>query len=142
MINRNITLNLAEQEIIDCSTPYDNYGCIGGWTINAYKYILGFGVLFESDYPYTAGFRNCTIPQNRPKYSIRNYVELSNDCNMVVEALRNQPLSIAVNADGWQYYSSGVYTDCRAGQSNHGVVLVGVDSSNWLVKNSWGFTWG
>jgi hypothetical protein len=34
------------------------------------------------------------------------------------------------------YYSSGIYTDCKVGGSNHGVVLAGVDSTSWLVKNS------
>ena len=110
---KNISLNLAEQQIVDCSTPYDNHGCLGGWTINAYKYIQAVGVLFESNYPYTSSFKNCTIPQKKPKYWIKNYVQLSNDCNAVVQALKNQPLSIAINADGWQYYSSGVYTDCQ-----------------------------
>ena len=60
----------------------------------------------------------------------------------MINALKNHPLSIAVNSDGWQYYSSGVYTDCREGVSNHGVILAGVDSISWLIKNSWGFTWG
>ena len=47
---------------------------------------------------------------------------------MVIEALGNQPLSVAINADNWQYYSTGIYTDCVAGASNHGVILAGVDS--------------
>lgn len=127
MIFKNTSLNLAEQEVVDCSTPYDNYGCIGGWNANTYKYIKDFGILHESDYPYRADFGNCTVPANPFKYSIKNYVELANDCNVVIEALRNQPLSIAVNSEGWMYYSSGVYTDCRVGGSNHGVVLAGVD---------------
>ena len=127
---------------MDCSTAYENYGCVGGWTINAYKYIKDFGIAFESDYPYSGVFNNCTIGEDKTKYSIQNYVEIANDCNAVISALRNQPLSIAINADGWQHYSSGVYTDCRVGGSNHGVVLAGVDADNWLIKNSWGFTWG
>lgn len=69
-------------------------------------------------------------------------MELKNDCNSVIEALKRQPLSIAINADGWQYYGRGVYTDCRVGPSNHGVVLAGVDATSWLIKNSWGYSWG
>lgn len=47
------------------------------------------------------------------KFGIKDFFEIENDCNMVIQALKKQPLSIAINADGWQYYSNGVYTDCR-----------------------------
>lgn len=69
-------------------------------------------------------------------------MELPNNCAAVINALTKQPLSIAVNADGWQYYSTGIYVDCKKGPSNHGVVLAGVDSKSWFIKNSWGYSWG
>jgi cathepsin L len=82
------------------------------------------------------------VEHGNNKVWIRNLVELKNDCSLVADALKNQPLSIAINADGWQYYAKGIYTDCRAGVSNHGVVLAGMDSTSWLIKNSWGYSWG
>lgn len=51
--------------------------------------------------------------------------------------------------DGFQAYSSGVYTGCPSsfatsfGNINHAVVIVGYDSNvNYIVKNSWGTSWG
>jgi C1A family cysteine protease len=135
-------LNLAEQELVDCSNPYGNFGCTGGWTTNAYKYIKDFGLVSEREYPYNASANKCTVENGNNKVWIKNFVELKNDCSLVAQALKNQPLSIAINADGWQYYAKGIYTDCRAGASNHGVVLAGMDSTSWLIKNSWGYSWG
>ncbi len=134
--------NLAEQELVDCSNPYGNFGCTGGWTTNAYKYIKDLGVVVERDYPYNAISNKCNVGKGKVKKGIINYVELKKDCFVVIEALKNQPLSIAINANGWQYYAKGIYTDCRPGESNHGVVLAGVDSTSWLIKNSWGYSWG
>lgn len=135
-------LNLAEQELVDCSLPYGNFGCEGGWTTNAYQYIKDFGVVYESDYPYKAKFQDCRADPSKKRYWIKNYVELKDDCNLVGQALKKQPLSIAINAHGLQYYSKGIFTDCQSGPSNHGVILAGADATTWLVKNSWGYSWG
>ena len=56
-------------------------------------------------------------------------------------ALAFRPLSVALCADGWQSYSSGVFSVCGT-SVNHGVLLVGVTSTTWLIKNSWGAGWG
>ena len=122
--------------------PYRNFGCSGGWTTNAYRYIKDFGVVAEKDYPYNAKTNTCQVGEDKKRFYIKNFVELKNDCNLVIEALKRHPLSIAINANGWQYYGEGIYTDCLAGSSNHGVVLAGVDSTSWLIKNSWGYSWG
>lgn len=60
------------------------------------------------------------------------------------------PVGVLIYADdGFQAYSSGVYTGCPStfstsfGKINHAVVIVGYDSNgNYIVKNSWGTTWG
>jgi len=47
-----------------------------------------------------------------------------------------------VDATNWGFYSSGTFRNC-AENLNHVVLLVGVDEKgNWLVKNSWGTSWG
>merc|ERR1712146_449427 len=54
------------------------------------------------------------------------------------------PVSVAIEADqaGFQHYTSGVF-DGKCGTSlDHGVLVVGYSDDYWIVKNSWGKSWG
>ena len=59
------------------------------------------------------------------------------------------PVSVAVQADQaiFQFYHDGVIDGSCKKNLDHGVLLVGfnTDSANtgyWIVKNSWGTSWG
>jgi len=46
---------MSEQNLVDCSSAYGNYGCNGGWMTNAWKYVQAVGgINTESTYPYVA----------------------------------------------------------------------------------------
>jgi len=59
----------------------------------------------------------------------------------VKSANDKQPLSVCVDASSWSSYSSGIFNDCTT-SIDHAVLLAGYTSSYWLIKNSWGVSWG
>jgi len=68
----------------------------------------------------------------------------------IIAALKIQPLTVAVSAgsSAFQLYKSGILSSTACGTTlNHAVLLVGYgqDSTGipfWIVKNSWGTSWG
>ena len=110
----------------------------------AFQYVIASGITSEDNYPYTAADGNCdssAVAQVVAKIS--GYKDVSSgNCGDLTDAVNQQPISIGVDAETWQFYSGGVFSDC-GDQLDHGVLAVGYDdSSNWIVKNSWGTSWG
>jgi len=46
------------------------------------------------------------------------------DCESLYNALKINPVSVAVDATNWQFYDSGVFSNCDT-NLDHGVLLVG-----------------
>jgi len=148
-------INLSEQQLVDCSTKFGNFGCDGGLMDQGFLYIMSVkGLENEKSYPYTAEDGECQYDATKAVGAATGWVDIpSGSEEMLTTALAtNGPISVAIDAGNpsFQFYSGGVYDEpaCSSENLDHGVLAVGygvtADTSipYFVVKNSWGTSWG
>jgi cathepsin L len=151
-IKSNVLISLSEEQLVDCSRLYGNNGCNGGLMDSAFKYTMVNGMCSENDYPYTSssGKTKYNCLKCNPVVKVHGCYDVqSNDQLALKEAVSIGPVSVAIDADTryFQSYSSGIMdlSDCNL-NLDHGVLIVGYgienDTKYWLLKNSWGDSWG
>jgi len=141
---------LSEEELVQCSGSAGNQGCQGGLMDQAFDWVTqNGGIDAETGYPYTSGGGNTgkckkLLLRKFAATGFTGHQDIANDeGSMAAWVGQNGPLSIAVDASsGWQSYSSGIMSDCTGTQLDHGVLIVGYAPDYWIVKNSWGPSWG
>ena len=115
---------------------------------DAFQYAIDNGMCLEDSYPYTAKGGECQKCDS--VVQISSCVDVTkNDQVALKEAVSIGPVSIAIEADTktFQLYTGGVITSSACGTNlDHGVLIVGYGQEDgleyWLVKNSWGPSWG
>ncbi|KAF2541921.1 hypothetical protein F2Q68_00031243 [Brassica cretica] len=146
-------LSLSEQQLLDCSRDFNN-GCAGGIMSKAFEYIIvNQGITTEDNYPYQETQQTCsstTQTSDSAAATISGYETVPNDDEeALLKAVSQQPVSVAIDASGlaFKQYSGGIYNGDCGTHLNHAVTIVGYGMSEkgtkyWLLKNSWGQTWG
>jgi len=149
-----VLLSLSEQNLVDCSSSFGNNGCNGGLMDNAFRYIKNNGGIdTEKSYPYEGVEDTCHFSQDTIGATDKGFMDIpQGDETKLMQAVAvHGPVSVAIDASqqSFQFYSTGVYYDehCSSENLDHGVLVVGYGTEEngddyWLVKNSWGTTWG
>lgn len=149
-------IQLSTQSLIDCSWPFGNDGCSGGFSNHALAWITHHGgIETKSSYGRYLG-RNgyCHFNRSTLTAPLKGYVQLprGNMRALKVALAKVGPIILGINASpqSLTFYSSGVFYDpqCDANYANldHNVVAVGYgryhDQDYILIKNSWSTYWG
>jgi cathepsin L len=148
-------VSLSEQNLVDCSQNWGNFGCNGGLMDQGFTYIHdNKGIDTEASYPYTAQDGTCVFNAANVGATLTSCFDiasgdegaLANSINLI------GPIAVAIDAShiSFQMYQSGVYYEpnCSPQFLDHGVTAVGygtdATSGNdyYWVKNSWGTSWG
>ena len=119
---------------------------------NAFEFIINNkGIATEVTYPYDATDGTCNTKEeasHAAKITGYEKVPVNNEAALL-KAVTNQPVSVSIDAGGaaFQFYMSGVFTGDCGTDLDHGVTAVGFGTADdgtkyWLVKNSWGTSWG
>jgi len=149
-------VSLSEQELLDCDTK--DKGCFGGLMDIAFEFDeKGRGVCKEEDYPYEAAKNDSCNKKCEPvdETIVKSFTDVEEgSVKALQKAIVQQPVSIAIQANqmSFQFYKKGIFNNEECGEDaviDHGVLAVGYGSTKgkkskdyWVVKNSWGATWG
>ena len=147
-IQTNNLVSLSEQQLLDCSKSYGDFGCNGGEMDSAFRYAIDYDMCSEAEDPYQAKVDTCVGCDAVVTFSGCVDVTSNNQLHLK-EAVAQGPVSVAIEADtaAFQFYSSGIINNNACGSElDHGVLVVGYGEEDgqlyWLVKNSWSTSWG
>jgi C1A family cysteine protease len=132
------SVNLSEQQLVDCSKSYGNDGCNGGFNYKGLAYVKDHGITTQSAYPYTAKTQTCATQGGSFKIAGVSTVK---GCTNLQTSIQSHPVGVSADATNWSRYSSGVFSNCGK-NLNHDILLVGYSGAAYTIKNSWGASWG
>ncbi|OHS93637.1 Cysteine proteinase 3 [Tritrichomonas foetus] len=147
--------SFSEQNLLDCFT-WACFGCQGGTYFEAFVdiYSRQSGKCNrDSEYPYTATDGNeCEFKNHSSTGKLWKYIHTINynDTDVARACEQYGPIASAMDAShpSFQLYHSGLYDEpqCDISYLNHAIGIVGFgvseDTNYFLVRNSWGKSWG
>lgn len=149
LLGQGKSLNLSEQELVSCDR--DQYGCNGGLLAD-FSYQIGHGQSLETDFPYKAADVSCKsgLPVAAKGISFK-YVgaqgraPTEQELKCALYTYKTVPWITVGATDNWGSPPSSEsvpYTRCSRSQTNHAVGVVGWNKNGFIMKNSWGPSWG
>lgn len=117
--------------------------CSFGHLYYAFNMANTTGVTTTASYSYL-GYDILMCRRSGGPIKISNFVPVANtSCSNFITALTINPIPVLVAVDSsWISYESGIKSSCTTSTPNFYLLLVGVNSVAWTLKNSWGIFWG
>lgn len=139
LIKNSTPVSMSEQQIMDCTLG----NCSFGHLYYAFNMANTTGVTATASYSYL-GYDILMCRRSGGPIKISNFVPVANtSCSNFITALTINPIPVLVAVDSsWISYESGIKSSCATSTPNFYLLLVGVNSVAWTLKNSWGIFWG
>ena len=149
-INTNVLPTISEQQLIDCSGAYGNYGCSGGRMENSFNFFKNNDPLNSRDYPYTAFDGYCKQDSFKGVGKVTSWTHVPpNSVEQLQAALNLGPVAVALETDkpAFMNYKSGVILNSCGKSVNGAGLAVGYATDNdlglyFVVKMPFGTNWG
>lgn len=93
--------SFSEQQLVDCSGSYGNYGCNGGLMDYAFEYWKNYGAELEADYPYEAVDDTCRYEAKSDNVKVSSYTDVATNEAALASAVTGRPTSVGVDAEEW-----------------------------------------
>eukprot|EP00415_Alexandrium_ostenfeldii_P002148 UN2148 len=116
------------------------------------QYLTEQGITSQWRYPYLSGItrktgeclQTGTFGTRLADITGFGVVPTNDATSMMMAVAEKGPIAVVVAAKQWPLYSSGIYDGCDSVNVglDHAVVLIGYGLDFWLIRNSWGTTWG
>lgn len=141
---------LSIQQALDCSGP-ESEGCNGGLMEDVY-YHSYWNPIAPSGFDTWKGHDSvCKRRRSHPYVQVRDYVSISDphgynledDLSKHIYTYGPIPVGVHSTSTHFELYHDGILQSQHCGKEvDHAVLVVGYTPEYWIIKNSWGTTWG
>ncbi|EFJ34181.1 hypothetical protein SELMODRAFT_83797, partial [Selaginella moellendorffii] len=76
---------------------------------------------------------------------ITGYKDVTKDsADALIKAVSKTPVTVGIcgSDQNFQNYRSGILSGQCCNSRNHAVLVIGYGTEDWIIKNSWGTSWG
>eukprot|EP01060_Flectonema_neradi_P036449 TRINITY_DN6_c0_g3_i1.p1 TRINITY_DN6_c0_g3~~TRINITY_DN6_c0_g3_i1.p1 ORF type:complete len:238 (+),score=53.83 TRINITY_DN6_c0_g3_i1:60-773(+) len=112
---------------------------------NKIEYVASVGGL-ESEAAYPTPVGHCKFQESKIVAKVSNFTSIPGEEQLAAFVVKNGPAFAEFDATSWETYEGGVVDTCPGSQLDHAALVVGLghdgSSAYWIVKNSWGKSWG
>ncbi|VDP83821.1 unnamed protein product [Schistosoma mattheei] len=94
------SINLSEQQLIDCSYSFGNHGCHGGTMDQSFNYLKKYPIESEKNYPYKGVESSCHFHSSKGIIKIKKFIDLPTKNEKILQkaVYHYGPISVAIDA--------------------------------------------